>query len=484
MSGLPQGWAEANIDDLATVNPGRIDNVSADTNVSFVPMSAVSDVHGEILGPTVRPFAEVSKGYTQFEDGDVIFAKITPCMENGKIAVARSLENGVACGSTEFHVVRPLAGNSADYIWRFLRQKSFRENAEASMTGAVGQRRVPAGYLKESRLPVPPLPEQQRIVAKIDSLTGKSKRARDHLDHVPRLVEKYKQAVLATAFRGGLSRRESERDFDRTTVAANLAELVIEHRRQKSATVGSKPDDLFELPPHWCWTTTEMVVEPGAEIVYGIVQPGPKLQSGVPYVRGTDIENGRIKLDQLLFTSEEIAKRYERASLRGGDILLGIIRATKVAVVPDELEGGNITQGTARFRPSRLICTDFLARWLESQSAQSWLHSKYRGIDMPGLNLRDVRQLPVPLPPLDEQRLVAGSIERAFAWIDRLAADAISARKLIDHLDQAVLAKAFRGELVPQDPTDEPASVLLERIKAERDATPKAKRGRDAKAGA
>lgn len=327
---------------------------------------------------------------------------------------------------------------------------------------------------------LPPIPEQQRIAAKIDNLIGKSKRARDHLDHIPRLVDKYKQAVLAAAFRGEMSRGDCTLNFEGAWVAASLAELAIEHRRQKSANISSRPDDLFELPRHWCWTTAEMVVEPGAEIVYGIVQPGPKLQSGVPYVRGTDIENGRIKLDQLLFTSEEIARRYERASLRGGDILLGIIRATKVAVVPQELEGGNITQGTARFRPSRLILTHFLARWLESPIAQSWLHSKYRGIDMPGLNLRDVRQLPVPLPPLDEQKKIASRIEHAFAWIDRLSTDASSARKLIDHLDQAVLAKAFRGELALQDPNDEPATVLLERIKAERGAVPK--RVRKAKA--
>ena len=137
MNELPLGWVDAALDDIAIVNPGRIEGLVADTSVSFVPMPAVSDVDGEIVNPTVRPFAEVSKGYTQFQVGDVIFAKITPCMENGKIAVARSLENGVACGSTEFHVVRPLGQNSPDYIWRFLRQSSYRADAEAVMTGAV-----------------------------------------------------------------------------------------------------------------------------------------------------------------------------------------------------------------------------------------------------------------------------------------------------------------------------------------------------------
>jgi type I restriction enzyme, S subunit len=210
----------------------------------------------------------------------------------------------------------------------------------------------------------------------------------------------------------------------------------------------------------------EEIVEPGADIVYGIVQPGPRLASGVPYIRGMDIEEGKIKIDQLLFTSKEIANKYSRASLRGGDVLLGIIRATKVAVVPKSLEGANITQGTARFRPSNIIRTGFLAHWLAGANAQSWLHSKYRGIDMPGLNLRDVRRLPVPLAPLDEQEEVVRCIEVAFAWIDRLNSETTSARRLVDHLDEAILAKAFRGELVPQDPNDEPASVLLEGIKA------------------
>lgn len=334
---------------------------------------------------------------------------------------------------------------------------------------------VTKGDMEARQVSLPPLPEQRRIVAKIDSLTGKSKRARDHLDHIPRLVEKYKQAVLAAAF-AGQGRATPKRKKGALSVQEALERLLEEHRELGTISDVGAAEALFKLPDHWQWTTAEAVVQPGAQIVYGIVQPGPKLATGVPYVRGTDIENGRIKLDQLLFTSKEIAKKYERASLQAGDILLGIIRATKVAIVPKELDGGNITQGTARFRPASLIRTDYLARWLEGARAQRWLHSKYRGIDMPGLNIRDVRQLPVPLPPLDEQEAIASGIDSAFAVIDRLAADAASACKLVDRLDQAVLAKAFRGELVPQDPTDEPASVLLERINAERSDAPKQKR--------
>src|ERR1700730_10120666 len=142
MSELPNGWEQAKLEDCAVLNP-KHQKISPRTIVSFVPMTAVSDINGEIESTQDRPFSQVSKGYTHFQTDDVIFAKITPCMENGKIAVAKKLTSGIACGSTEFHVLRPLGGISPDFIWRFLRQKSFRADAQGAMTGAVGQRRVP-----------------------------------------------------------------------------------------------------------------------------------------------------------------------------------------------------------------------------------------------------------------------------------------------------------------------------------------------------
>jgi type I restriction enzyme S subunit len=442
MSGLPQGWSEASLGDLAAINPGRIIGVSADTSVSFVPMPAVSDVDGEIVSPTVRQFAEVSKGYTQFKEGDVIFAKITPCMENGKIAVARSLENGTACGSTEFHVVRPLGGNSPDYIWQFLRQKSFREDAEGSMTGAVGQRRVPASYLKESRLPLPPLPEQRRIVAKIDSLTGKSKSARDHLDHIPRLVEKYKQAVLAAAFRGDLTRElgSSSAPGWRDVALKDVAEI------QSGIALGKKRT-----------RTTNLVRR--------------------PYLRVANVQRGWLSLTEVKeieVTEQEAARLY----LRAGDILMN------EGGDRDKLGRGWIWEGQIKncihqnhvFRV-RLFDREFPPK-LISLYANEFGQSHFFDEGTQTTNLASISKtrlssLPLRLPPVSEAVEIVRRVEIAFSWINQLASNATSARKLIDRLDQAVLTKAFRGELVPQDPTDEPASVLLERIKTARaDATP------------
>lgn len=369
-------------------------------------------------------------------------------------------------------------------------------------TSAVTVKHLSSRTLTDTPIPLPPLPEQQRIVRKLDTLSTRTTTARTHLTAIAKLLEKYREAVLEHAFKGTLTDKQAL--FSGCKSGAALLEDIraerkshwLQTERAKKQAKGLNTSDAsilkrykppeaiaeincpHKLPAGWAWAVADEVVQPGADIVYGIVQPGPKLVEGVPYVRGMDIVDGVIQTGQLLKTSPEIAQKYERASLKGGDILLGIIRATKVAIVPSSIEGANITQGTARFRPSSVFSTEYLAYWLASKTAQSWLHSKYRGIDMPGLNLRDVRQLPVPLAPVEEQREIVRRIETAFAKIDRLAAEAEKALKLTDRLDQRILAKAFAGELVPQDPTDEPATELLARIREARATGPKPKRGR------
>ncbi len=168
-------------------------------------MPSVCEHNGIILPHSTKKLEEVWKGYTHFQNDDVIFAKITPCMENGKIALASNLHNDIACGSTEFHVLRSLGAVLPLYVWYFLRQRSFLRDAEQRMTGAVGQRRVPVNFLKETNLAIPPLNEQRRIVDKLDRIGDRQRSARNELNHIPKLIARYKQAVLAAAFRGDLT---------------------------------------------------------------------------------------------------------------------------------------------------------------------------------------------------------------------------------------------------------------------------------------
>lgn len=138
-------WVRTKIEDVAEINPrlpkGKL---TGEISVSFVPMAAVGAADGSIDVSETRPYAAVQKGYTAFMEGDVLFAKITPCMENGEMAIVPPVSNGHGFGSTEFHVLRSSAAIDARYLYYFVSGKGLCQDAEHNMTGAVGQRRTDA----------------------------------------------------------------------------------------------------------------------------------------------------------------------------------------------------------------------------------------------------------------------------------------------------------------------------------------------------
>ena len=158
------------ISDVAEVNPrrdSRLRSLDEDLEVTFVPMAAVDEVTGTIAASEVKPLGDVRKGFTPFLHGDVIFAKITPCMQNGKSAIAQCLVNGLGFGSTEFHVLRPGREVLPQWLWYFVRQRSFREEARRHFRGSAGQQRVPATFVEQHEIPLPSLEQQRRIVSHI-----------------------------------------------------------------------------------------------------------------------------------------------------------------------------------------------------------------------------------------------------------------------------------------------------------------------------
>jgi len=169
--------------EVARINPFTPQGVTPmnpDTVVSFVPMEAVDDIAGEITSPRESTLAKVGKGYTRFAEGDILWAKITPCMQNGKCAVARGLIGGIGFGSTEFHVARPIDARTLlpDYLWALLRLPHVRQAAQRYFTGSAGQQRVAPSFLEGLRIPLPDPDGQQEVVSVMQDKRAEMSRRR------------------------------------------------------------------------------------------------------------------------------------------------------------------------------------------------------------------------------------------------------------------------------------------------------------------
>ncbi|MGB5218847.1 MAG: hypothetical protein WBN66_11180, partial [Smithella sp.] len=152
---LPNGWKTLPLYELCEVNPAkpRTFRRNADAPTSFIPMEAVDEKTGVVIALQMRSYSAVAKGYTYFEEGDILFAKITPCMQNGKAAIVTGLIDGIGFGSTEFHVLRVKPGVDPRWIHCLVRSAEFRKKAEDNFEGSAGQRRVPDHFLKNVQVP-------------------------------------------------------------------------------------------------------------------------------------------------------------------------------------------------------------------------------------------------------------------------------------------------------------------------------------------
>ena len=488
MSGeLPPSWAEATLDDVAQINPpGALTTVPDEQEVTFVPMAAVEELTGRIDLDGARAFGEVKKGFTRFREGDVLFAKITPCMENGKITVARGLRQGIGCGSTEFHVLRPNGTVLPEYLRYYLVQSAFRRDAQRNMQGAVGQQRVPTDFLRASRLPVAPLPEQQRIVSRIEELFSEIDEGERALQRVGRLVERYRQSVLKAAVTGELTREWREQQRTDLEDAGVLLRRVGEAKRAASIEAGQRcvepcgadGSGLGALPPGWLWVTVEQLcfVETGATPKRGEAKYYG--EGTIPWVTSGAVNAARITEPTELITECAVAETNAKV-FPAGTLVVAMYGEGKTRGKVSELGIAAATNQAC----AALLCAhmdeqvkSYVRLFFEKHYEE--LRNKAAGGVQPNLNLSIIKQTALPLPPLAELQVVCDRVATRLSEMNALGTEVLQRSPAVKALRQSVLRAAFSGQLVPQDANDEPAAALLARLAAQAAEAPIApKRG-------
>ena len=362
-------------------------SLADDLEVSFVPMAAVEAGSGRIEVSQTRSFSQVKKGFTYFCDGDVLFAKITPCMENGKMAVAAGLRNGIGYGSTEFHVLRPRDGLDARYLYYFVSSQRLRREASHHMTGAVGQKRVPISFLEQSEMPLPSADEQDRIVAEIEKQFSRLDEGVANLQRIKASLKRYARSTIESVVRDAASR---------PAMTGTIADIAVSLDNMR------KPVN-----------KTERATRPGS----------------IPYL-GANGQTGWI--DQPLF-DEELVLVVEDETFVGRTTPFSyyfagkcwvnnhthVLRAKRAVVLPRYL---NLVLSYYPFIP---LTTGSTGRRKLTKAA--------------------LMGAPVAVPSLPEQIEVVAEVDRRLSIVREVEAEVDVNLKRAQALRQAVLARAFAG---------------------------------------
>ena len=453
MNGLPRGWAQVKLADVAMLKTGPFGSTLGKKDYIIGGIPVINPMH--IVAGTIRPrenmsISEATAGRLSdflVSVGDVILGRRG---EMGRCAVIREQQHGWLCGTGSL-IVRPSAALRPTYLQRFLSSPVVVQKLEGASVGST-MVNLNQHIMQALEVPVPPIDEQRRIADKLDAVLARVDACREHLDRVPDMLKSFRQAVLAAATSGDLTE-----DWRETRA------------RSKD------------------WSTVRL--DEIAEVQGGLTKDTKKRTGNdeeVPYLRVANVQRGYLDLSEVK-TIRVPAKRLAALLLEPGDILFN--------------EGGDIDKlGRGWVWEGQISrCTHqnhvFRARLLDNHHQPKYVSwwGNHRGLDyflrsgkqttnLASINKTILCALPISLPPGDEQAEIVRRVESLFAYADRLEAHYATASAKVERLTPALLAKAFRGELVPQDPNDEPASVLLERIRAARATEPAKPRRRKATA--
>ena len=484
---LPPGWGLASLKDLVrSVRYGLTASATyAPVGPRFLRITDLQD--NEVNWDTV-PFCQCNEDAKfRLRPGDIVVARTGAT--TGKSQMIDFVPEPTVFAS---YLIRLEAIDEciSSYLARFMKSEGYWKQITTVKQG-MAQPGVNATLLSGLEVPVAPLNEQRRIVAKIEELTARSRRAREALEAVPPLLEQLRQSVLAAAFSGRLTADWREKNKDLEPASVLLDRIRAERRRRwekneltKLRAKGKEPKDdrwkakynepdpvdptgLPELPEGWCWAS---VAELG-DVVTGTT-PSSKSQGffGVelPFVTPTDLDSGFNVKTARRYLSRKGAEHAR--VLPAGSVMVTCIGATIGKTGVARVECTTNQQVNSVLPPRELVATNWLYWHFVSPFGYRSVLDNSSSTTLPILNKSRFEELAVAIPPLDEQKIIDGVLRASLEAHDDVLMQISSLLGTTHTLDQSILARAFRGELVPQDPNDEPASILLERIRARRAA--------------
>lgn len=441
MSELPKGWAICSLADIGQIVTGKTPSTKEPRfyggNTPFIKPGDLD--HSGLIFQTESSLTDAGAAEVPSLPPQSI---VVTCIGNlGKVGLTTT----TSATNQQINAVLPEEGVNPSFLFHYCKTlKPWLESESSATTISI----VNKGIFSTAPVPLAPLAEQTRIAQKLDELLTQVDTLKARIDAIPALLKRFRQSVLAAAVSG---------------------RLTDEWRKQSSFS--------DEVPE------TLRLSEIASEIV-DCPHSTPKWQPyGKKCVRTTEFRPGLLDVHAAGFVSEETyAERTKRIKPAGGDILYAREGTVGIACpVPHDVDLC-MGQRMVLIRAGTRVHPTYLLHVLNSELVLSKVRSLVMGSTAPRVNVKDLKNFEIPTPSLNEQTEIVRRVEQLFAFADQLEAKVASAKNRIDHLTQSILAKAFRGELVPQDPNDEPAIVLLERIQAQRASAPKVKRGRKASA--
>jgi len=346
-------------------------------------------------------------------------------------------------------------------------------------TQSVNLASISLSRIRQLPVPLPPLSEQDRIVAALEEHLSRLDAGSTYLRQANRLERRLRTAIYTAAVEGSLV-ASPLMDSAATPFAAERRSRWRKVHYDRTYKLPVEPNLELEpsVPNGWQVVSLEAATDPVRDIRYGILMPRVKTGGSVPYVEVKDLVDETLIGKKLRQTTRELDERFSKSRLAKNDVVMAVRGSyERSAVVPDSLNGANVSRDVVRIAPLTDLHPDYLHIYLQSAYSRRYFAHHARGVAVKGVNTASVRSLPIVVPAIEVQFKIVDEVSRWISGLKKISTELISADKHAMSLRSSLLDEAYRGVLVPQDPTDQPTSILLERIYAERAALSRVKKG-------